>query len=91
MLAFARDNNLTAIGDTERQKVESIRNQILGKPRTIEAGGALANSFYLMANAKTSGKALIGSGTFLTAIGDDEAGRVFQESLKLLPSLLELI
>ncbi len=81
LLAFARDNHLNATGDTDREKAESIRNQILGKPRTIEAGGALANSFYLMANAKTNNKALIGSGTFLTAVGDDEAGRVFQKSL----------
>ena len=81
-LDFAQVHHLTATGETTLQQAESIRDQIFGKPRAIEAGGALANSFYLMANAKANGSHLVKDAVFLTAIGNDKAGMAFDQSLE---------
>ncbi len=82
LLAFAARNGLNPIGENDREEAEFVRTRILGAPRTIEAGGALANSFYLMANAQANGRPIVENGVFLTALGDDEAGRVFSKSME---------
>ncbi|MDX1975660.1 MAG: PfkB family carbohydrate kinase [Rickettsiales bacterium] len=82
LIAFATAHQLTLSGDSQQEQAESARDQIIGKPTAIEAGGALANSFHLMMNAKIDKKSAIPSGVFVTAVGDDPAGKVFADSMQ---------
>lgn len=80
VITFAEENNIQFSGDTNAEKVKDILQKVLGTPE-IKAGGALANTFHMMANCKTNGNALLPEAMFYCTIGDDDVGQVFAESL----------
>ncbi|MDD3371858.1 MAG: PfkB family carbohydrate kinase, partial [Alphaproteobacteria bacterium] len=61
-------------------EAEQVRDIVFGKPRSIEPGGSLANTFDTLVKATLDDKPIT-DGRFVTAIGEGIAGKVFADSL----------
>lgn len=75
--------NLDYSGDMETA-VEAYADRVavtVFGPYDRVAGGALANTFDAMIHSRINGKNLL-DGEFVTVVGEDEAGRVFADSLE---------
>lgn len=81
VLGFAKTNNITPSGETTKEKVDSILEQVLGK-QEHKAGGSLANSFYLMVSCKIDGAPVLQNANFYCTTGVDDAGQAFKKSLE---------
>lgn len=65
---------------SQRDNADAVRRLLFGTP-TLHAGGSLANTFDAMVYSKVDGQALY-DGVFVTAVGDDEAGKYFEQSFE---------
>jgi hypothetical protein len=81
LVAFGRKNGLPLRPYLPlAEQATRVRDRIFGKPVSIEAGGALANSFDAIVKTTVDGRSLV-DGLFVTAVGEGVSGDVFTRSL----------
>ncbi len=82
LLNFAATQAMaTDIALSDSENALRILQRIFGAPTSVEAGGALANTFAVMITSQINNKSFF-DGSFVTALGEGESGVVFEDSLK---------
>ncbi len=82
LIAFGKAKNLLSAADQTLDSVtqaEIVRTAVFGPAHPV-AGGSLANTFHTLMNVRVNGASLV-NGAFITAVGQDSYGKIFEQSL----------